>query len=115
MIKPPNTPFSRPSTVGNGTDFSAQPASGLISEADRLFDQVTGITSEYMLLNGKQSTGVFSLQLNTQTFTTSACGQASSCTGWQQFIFSNGGCGGNGSACAYIQSWLFGYGSTCPP
>jgi hypothetical protein len=119
-IKPPNTPFLRargirPSTVGNGTDFSAQPASGLISEADGLFDQVTGVTSEYMLLNGKQSPGVFSLQLNTQMFTTSACGQTSGCTGWQQFIFSNGGCGGNGSACAYIQSWLFGYGSTCPP
>jgi hypothetical protein len=118
-IKPPNTPFLhargiRPSTVGNGTDFSAEPASGLISEADGLFDQVTGVTSEYMLLNGKQSPGVFSLQLNTQTFMTSACGQVSGCTGWQQFIFSNGGCGGNGSACAYIQSWLFNFGSTCP-
>jgi hypothetical protein len=119
-IKPPNTPFLRakgirPLNVGNGTDFSAQPASGLISEADGSFDQVTGVTSEFMLLNGKQSPGVFSLQLNTQIgFPTSACGQVSGCTGWQQFIFSNGGCGGNGSACAYIQSWLFGFGSTCP-
>lgn len=120
-IKPPNTPFLRASgtrpltVVGNGSDFSAQPASGFISEADGLFDKVTGVTSEYMLLNGKQSPGVFSLQLNTETgLTTSACGQVSGCTGWQQFIFSNGGCGGNGSACAYIQSWLFGYGSTCP-
>lgn len=66
-IKPPNTPFLRASgtrpltVVGNGSDFSAQPASGFISEADGLFDKVTGVTSEYMLLNGKQSPGVFSL------------------------------------------------------
>jgi hypothetical protein len=49
-IKPPNTPFLRASgtrpltVVGNGSDFSAQPASGLISEADGLFDKVTGVT-----------------------------------------------------------------------
>ncbi|MGD0366538.1 MAG: hypothetical protein ABSA94_03715 [Acidobacteriaceae bacterium] len=119
-VQPPNTPFLparglRPQTVGNGLDFSADPASGLISQADGLFDKVTGVTSEYMLLNGKQSPNVFSLQLNTQTFTTSACGQNSSCTGWQQFIFSNGGCGNPPKACAYIQSWLFGFGTPCPP
>ena len=118
-VTPPNTPFLpargiRPQTVGNGLDFSADPASGLISQADGLFDKVTGVTSEYMLLNNKQSPGVFSLQLNTQTFTTSACGQNSSCTGWQQFIFSNGGCGNPPKACAYIQSWLFNFGTPCP-
>jgi hypothetical protein len=119
-VTPPPTPFLpargiRPQTVGNGLDFSADPASGLISQADGLFDKVTGVTSEYMLLNNKQSPGVFSLQLNTQTFPTSACGQNSNCTGWQQFIFSNGGCGNPPKACAYIQSWLFGYGTPCPP
>ncbi len=118
-VRPPQIPFLRargvrPLNVGNGTDFSADPASGFISEADGLFDKVTGVTSEYMLLNGNQSPNVFSLQLNTQVLSTSACGQTSGCQGWQQFIFSNGGCGGNGSACAYIQTWLFNFGSTCP-
>jgi hypothetical protein len=118
-VTPPNTPFLpargiRPQTVGNGLDFSADPASGFISQADGLFDKVTGVTSEYMLLNGKQSAGVFSLQLNTQFFTTSACGQTAGCQGWQQFIFSNGGCGNPPQACAYIQSWLFNFGTPCP-
>jgi len=113
---PPNIPFvgvkgRRPLAVGNGTAFSAQAASGYISEAEGSFDSVTGVTSEVMDLNGKESPGVFSLQLNTQTFSTMAC---NGCIGWQQFIFSNGGCG-NPAACLYIQSWIFGLGSSACP
>lgn len=116
--KPPNIPFvrakgARPLTVGNGTEFSAQAASGYISQAEGSFDSVTGVTSEIMDLNGKQSPNVFSLQLNTELVSTDACNGVIGCTGWQQFIFSNSGCG-NPAACIYIQNWLYGLPS-CPP
>jgi hypothetical protein len=116
--KPPKTPFvrakgRRPLTVGNGTEFSAQAASGYVSQAEGSFDSVTGVTSETMVLNGKESPNVFSLQLNTELVSTSACNGVSGCQGWQQFMFSNGGCG-NPAACVYIQNWLFGLGSACP-
>lgn len=116
-VKPPNIPFGRakgvrPLTVGNGTEFSAQAASGYILQAEGSFDSVTGVTSEIMDLNGKLSPDVFSLQLNTEDVSTSACNGVSGCTGWQQFIFSNSGCG-DPAACIYIQTWLFGLPS-CP-
>lgn len=116
-MKPPNIPFGRakgrrPLTVGNGNEFSAQTASGYVSQAEGSFDSVTGVTSETMVLNGKDYPNVFSLQLNTQLVSTSACNGVSGCLGWQQFIFSNSGCG-NPAACVYIQNWLFG-GSGCP-
>jgi hypothetical protein len=121
---PPQRPYppasgTRPDTVGNGNDISAQ-VTGQIVSALGSFDKVTGATLETgTILGGSNCSQVlqpnvpnyFSLQLNTNTFTTSACngaaGGASSCQGWQQFIYSNAGT-------AFIQYWLLGYGPTCP-
>ena len=95
----------RPDTVGNGTDFSAQVTSGVISSADGSFVRVIGVTSE----SDDGSANTFSLQLNSSFFTTSVCNGAatpSSCLGWQQFVYTNSGA-------AFMQYWLLDYG-TCP-
>jgi hypothetical protein len=103
---PPARPYGpafgpKPASVGNGNDFSAQ-AAGAISLAEGSFDSVTGISS---------IKGPFSLQLNTQTFTTTACDGAvnkASCFGWQQFVLSS-------SDGAFIQFWLINFSTTSSP
>jgi hypothetical protein len=106
----------RAATVGNGNDVSAT-GTGNISQAVGSFDSVTGVTSE----TGKQGANAFSLQLNTNPFTTSACSGAtdpSKCRGWQQFIYANTGDDAVGIlsnfAAGFMQYWLLGYGSNCP-
>jgi FG-GAP-like repeat len=68
------------------------------------------VTSESGTMGG---TDAFSLQLNTNFFTTATCSGAlnpSQCRGWQQFVDSNV----EGQA-AYMQYWLINYGTTiCP-
>jgi VCBS repeat protein/FG-GAP repeat protein len=103
---------ARPDTVGNGNDVSAEVTSGLISEAIGSFDSVTGVTSESGNVNGVPPLvpNTFSLQLNTNFFTTSVCNGAanpSACVGWQQFVYSNSGI-------AFVQYWLIRYNATCP-
>jgi hypothetical protein len=103
----------RPDIVGNGNDLSAG-VTGSISEATGSFDSVTGVTSETGQVNGtgRQIANTFSLQLNSNFFSGSpACNGAakpSSCQAWQQFVYSNSGV-------AFIQYWLLGYNTTCPP
>ena len=100
-----------PSTVGNGNDVVTAVTSGHISLAVGSFESVTGVTS----LTSQFGANDYALQLNTNLFTTPVCtnnGGAAGCRGWQQFIFSNGQCGG---PCVFIQYWLIGFGSTsCP-
>jgi hypothetical protein len=77
-----------------------------VSSAEGSFDSVVGVTSEKA--NGNSNS--YSLQLNTQAFTTTACGTASGCQGWQQFLYSPGFGG-------FIQYWLLNYGplgTACP-
>jgi uncharacterized repeat protein (TIGR03803 family) len=120
---PPSYPLLRtrfggidPDTVGGGgsNDYAAQAASGLISTAVGSFMSVTpGITEMGKDPTGKTSANTFSLQLNTNTFTTPACENGGAgCLGWQQFAFVNDG--GSATAMAYIQYWLLNYGPTCP-
>jgi hypothetical protein len=121
---PPARPYpprrgARPDTVGNGTDVSADVTPGFISEAIGSFDSVTGVTSESGVVNGTGSpvANIFSLQLNTNFFTTSMCNGAatpSNCQGWQQFVFSNTPQGTPPQATAFVQYWLIGYNATCP-
>jgi len=105
-----------PAIVGNGNDVSAQ-GTGLITQAVGSFDSVVGVTSE----TGAQGANAFSLQINTNTFRTSACNGAkdpTNCWGWQQFIYSNSGGDANGVtsnfAAGFMEYWLLGYGSNCP-
>jgi hypothetical protein len=93
-------------TTGDGNDYSAV-VTGLISSAVGSFPAVTGLKSEKGY--GNQA-NTYSLQANSQFFTTSVCGGAttpSSCLGWQQFVYSNSGT-------AFMQYWLINYGSKCP-
>lgn len=112
-ISAPSQPFLVPPSsgrlkenvaVGNGTDFSAQVSSGTVSQAEGMFPIVSNVSSE---TDG--SANVYSLQLNTETFSTPACNGVSGCTGWQQFIYSTTTIGG-----AFMQYWLINYGATCP-
>ena len=111
--KAPNKPFiSRRAlleagarTVGNGNDYAAI-AHGVITAATGSFPTVTGLKSE---TDG--GANIYSLQLNSNFFTSTACTGASSpstCRGWEQFVYSSS------SAASFIQYWLINYGNTCP-
>jgi hypothetical protein len=130
--KPPKGPFlpaggPRSLKVGNGTDFAAQAASGYISRAEGSFDSVTSLKSACSVQcpNLKCPTNPtctssdvkndFSLQINSNTFSTSACKGHANCAGWEQFFFTNRACAESPfPACAFIQYWLLGYGDSCP-
>jgi hypothetical protein len=107
----PNRPYPPASgpkseTVGNGNDFVAQASgSSPITYSEGSFPDVTNVTSETGS-GAAPGANTFSLQLNTNTFTTSVC-TGSGCLGWQQFVYSNGGV-------AFIQYWLLNYGAACP-
>jgi hypothetical protein len=89
-------------TVGNGADYAAV-AHGTITSATGSFPTVTGLTSE---TDGGQK-NVYSLQLNSNFFTSAAC-KGSGCQGWEQFVYSSS------SEASFIQYWLINYGNTCP-
>src|SRR5208282_1316355 len=101
----------RPSTVGNGNDVTAGVTTGSVSLAVGSFDSVAGVTS----VTSEFGSDDYSLQLNVNTFSSPVCSGAGTplqCVGWQQFIFSNGQCGG---PCTFMQYWLIGWGkTTCP-
>jgi hypothetical protein len=102
--------------VGNGgsNDWAAG-VSGLISTAEGEIISVTSGTTEKDSLTTESDQ--FSLQLNSQHFTTPLCnGGNAGCYGWQQFVFSNqGGMGLSSQALAFIQYWLVNWGTTpCP-
>jgi hypothetical protein len=106
-------------TVGGSemSDWTAKSATGTISAAVGSFDSVTGVTDERGTKFGETCSDrtdnvpdTFTLQLNTNLFSTSACDKAKdpkACNGWQQFVYSTDGF-------AYIQYWLLNYDTTCP-
>jgi hypothetical protein len=86
---------------GSGPDFSAV-VTGHITQSEGSFDNVTGVTSA----------DAYSLQLNTDFFTTSTCSglPGPSCRGWEQFVYESSGS-------AFMQYWLITIGPTgtaCP-
>jgi len=92
-------------TVGSAVDFSAVVA-GHIASATGSFDSVN-VTSE----NNSGSPDTYSLQLNSEYFTSPACAGSANpnvCKGWQQFIYSTG------LASAFIEYWLIDYAAPCP-
>jgi len=93
-------------------DIDSQAASpGLITSAQGSFDSVA-VTGE---ADNGGSSNQFSLQLNTNFFSTPACKNApmgeANCQGWQQFAFMNDL--PDGWATVFMQYWLLSYG-TCP-
>jgi hypothetical protein len=114
-MTPRNGP--RPVTVGNGNDASAEAPTGLITTAIGTFENVTNVTSVGSPIGnvGPPVPNAYAMQLNTDFFVTPACSTAAvpaDCRGWQQFLYTNPGTSGNGSA--YIQYWLIKYNKTCP-
>jgi hypothetical protein len=94
-------------TVGDGSDFSAV-AGGEATVGEGSFDSVTGVSSEI----GGGAVNAYTLQLNTQFFSTKTCGNgAAGCQGWEQFVFYNDP---GSTSIGFIQYWLLGYGDTCP-
>lgn len=98
---PPTTHGDRPNTVGNGTDYYAA-VSNLLSSAAGSFPTVSDLTSA----------SAYSLQLNSNFFSTSVCSGAanpSSCKGWQQFLYTVS------PSETFMQYWLIKWGkTTCP-
>lgn len=96
---------------GGNADYSAQVTSGTISQSEGSFIQVTDVTSE----GDGGVANKFTLQLNSNKFTTAACNGIAGCQGWVQFIYANPYLpDGNTQARLLIEYWLLNYGSTCP-
>jgi hypothetical protein len=104
----------RPLVVGGGNDISAQAPTGFISTATGSFDSVTGVTSVSSPIGnaGAPVANAYTLQLNTDFFSSTACTGSpnAACRGWQQFAFFNDGSSGS----TFIQYWLLQYNTTCP-
>lgn len=105
----------RPLVVGNGDDVSAESSTGgFISTAIGSFDSVTGVTSESSPIgnSGPPVNDAYTLQVNTNFFTTTACSGSpnAGCQGWEQFVYANNGSSGS----VFIQYWLIRYDTTCP-
>jgi hypothetical protein len=112
---PCGPPSKYSNTVGGtiGNDVGPQVSPLLISSAVGSFDSVVPATvTETGPWGGNPtSANAFTIQMNTQFFTTSVCTGHPGCQGWQQFIFSQNQCGG---PCVFMEYWLIGYGSSCP-
>jgi hypothetical protein len=118
-LKGPASPrhYQGPAMVGNFIDYSAESPKGVISVAEGSFPTV--ITSGEI---NRSITGVysrksqFSLQLNTNFFSTPMCDNApsgpSGCVGWEQFVLTNDP--GSPPGFLWIQFWLLYYGTPCP-
>jgi hypothetical protein len=114
--RPPGPrPRPWPLTVGSASgDLSAVAPSGHISSATGSFDSVSGVTSETSPApsGGSGVADNYTLQLNTDTFSTSACAASPNpgCRGWEQFVYWNTGTSGR----MFIQYWLMYYNAPCP-
>jgi hypothetical protein len=107
----PVVPMS-PAAVGNGKDYSAV-VSGTISRATGSFDGVSPTLTErgQYGATGSKIANTYSLQLNTQFFSTPTCSGSSkpaNCLGWQQFVYDSHG------EWVFMQYWLINYSATCP-
>lgn len=99
-------PTLLPELVGNGTDWQASvPSGGAMSWAQGSFPSV-------YFANDQSDVAAFSLQLNTNTFTTPRC-NGSGCKGWQQFLYT-GQSGNTDALQVYIQYWFLNYSGGCP-
>jgi hypothetical protein len=112
---PPARGRAKPFIVGGGggNDFAARPT-GTISSADGSFVSVSAGITEAGQFNatGAQISNAYTLQLNTNFFTSTACAASpnANCKGWEQFVYMND----NSNHAAFIQYWLIQYNTTCP-
>jgi hypothetical protein len=105
-----------PLAIGNGSDYSAQ-VTGKISQATGTFTNVSSNLTEKGQIGGvgPQVNNAFTLQLNTEFFSTPVCsgsGTPSKCLGWQQFIYAYHYSGNTNLV--FMQYWLLYWDTTCP-
>ncbi len=106
---PRSGPGPLPNAVGDDIDYSAQlPGTPFLSYSEGSFGS-SSVSGE----SDGAAADSYSLQLNMNTSSTSACNGVTNCRGWQQYIFENNP-DGDGTSAAYIQYWLVFYPSSCP-
>ena len=113
----PHAQGPHPNTVGAGTDWFATVTSGNISQATGSFDSVSGVVAIDGPIGGVTSTvhpNTYTLQMNANQFTTTVgnCNTVTSCSGWEQFIFSQTQC--SSGPCIFIEYWLLNFKKPCP-
>lgn len=102
---PPSRRVRLAQSVGDGDDFTADTTPNLISTSIGAFPKVKGVTSVNSVgCCGEQGLNSYTLQLNSDFFESSACGNIKNCVGWEQFVFENPP--GSGQASLFIQDWL---------
>lgn len=98
------------SCVGDLVDYAAMTQSGDLTSVKGSFDSITSNATEM----GQNGQNIFSLQLNTNFFTTILCKGHSygiyPCMAWVQFSYRSDPTFNS----VYIQYWLENYGSSCP-
>jgi hypothetical protein len=100
---PPPTGFGVETVGGSGSYLTANLPTGTpISYASGSFG-TSAITGE----NSNGTANSFSVQMNTNRFSTPACNGVAGCVGWQQFFFESSPVDGQGYAA--IEYWIFGY------
>ncbi|HTY96374.1 MAG TPA: Ig domain-containing protein [Solirubrobacteraceae bacterium] len=98
--------------VGNGNDYSAE-VPGLITSVTGSFPSLSAGATETAPIPppGKESAAnTFSLQLNSNFFSSPACGGRSGCEGWQQFVYADSPTENE----VFMQYWLLRYNKKCP-
>jgi len=119
--RPPSFPFDPPppphagpppAQVGDGmNDYVAQVSGGSITSATGSFPSESSGVTETGLTGGigPVAPNMYTLQLNTETFTTPACkGGGPSCLGFEQFVYDTS------TNTVAIQNWLNEYDAPCP-
>jgi hypothetical protein len=106
---PRGTRRAHATNIGDGNDYTANTTTAM-STAIGSFPKVTGVTSVKSTPNPsfgndcECGSNSYTLQLNSSFFSTAACGTASNCAGWEQFVYENPTGSSKGSL--FIQDWL---------
>jgi hypothetical protein len=99
---------------GGSNDFSGNSTGGNIVGVEGSFPSISaGLTESGPIANsGPAVSDAYSLQINTNQFTSTACAGSPNpnCKGWEQFVYENN----NVSHRVLIQYWLIQYNATCP-
>jgi hypothetical protein len=98
--------------IGNGNDYTIVTLPQTMSAAVGSFPAVTGVktvrSKDVPPFGGKGTSGpnVYSLQLNSNFFSTAACAGMLHCAGWEQFVYTNQPGAYKGGGNLIIQDWL---------
>jgi hypothetical protein len=99
---------------GGANDYAANPTTGHITGVEGSFPSVSaGLTESGPIANaGAAIADAYTLQVNTNFFTSTACAGSPNpnCKGWEQFVYENN----NASHRVFIQYWLIEYNAPCP-